>query len=192
MPLSSPLAVSSQNFSLRYPQKVSHRCHHLHLLTVGFVVVLMISNLVGPRTCQIGWLRPGAAEFLFPLTYICGDLFTESTAMAPCTALSGAVLRHGSTGRHGPAGLGLATTPLNSRARKPMRPSSTWHRDLLRPALSATGLASLPTAKPWRASNCSLEAASCGRTRWGLLSRAQRSIPSSSLWLPSREPSPRP
>ena len=37
----------------------------------------MISNLVGPKICQIGWLRPSAAEFLFPLTYICGDVFTE-------------------------------------------------------------------------------------------------------------------
>ncbi len=46
-------------------------------MTLGFVVVLMISNLVGPKICQIGWLRPSAAEFLFPLTYICGDVFTE-------------------------------------------------------------------------------------------------------------------
>ncbi len=37
----------------------------------------MISNLVGPKICQLGWLRPSAAEFLFPLTYVCGDVFTE-------------------------------------------------------------------------------------------------------------------
>ena len=53
------------------------RSRYLDLLTLGFVVVLMISNLVGPKICQIGWLRPSAAEFLFPLTYICGDVFTE-------------------------------------------------------------------------------------------------------------------
>lgn len=53
------------------------RFRYLDLLTLGFVVVLMISNLVGPKICQIGWLRPSAAEFLFPLTYICGDVFTE-------------------------------------------------------------------------------------------------------------------
>ena len=41
------------------------------------MVVLLISNLVGPKICQIGPLRPSAAEFLFPLTYICGDIFTE-------------------------------------------------------------------------------------------------------------------
>jgi len=57
--------------------KVTRRYRYLDLLTLGFVVVLMISNLVGPKICQIGWLRPSAAEFLFPLTYICGDVFTE-------------------------------------------------------------------------------------------------------------------
>jgi hypothetical protein len=56
---------------------VTRRYRYLDLLTLGFVVVLMISNLVGPKICQIGWLRPSAAEFLFPLTYICGDVFTE-------------------------------------------------------------------------------------------------------------------
>jgi uncharacterized integral membrane protein (TIGR00697 family) len=56
---------------------VTRRYRYLDLLTLGFVVVLMISNLVGPKICQIGWLRPSAAEFLFPLTYICGDIFTE-------------------------------------------------------------------------------------------------------------------
>lgn len=53
------------------------RFRYLDLLTIGFVVVLLISNLVGPKICQLGPLRPSAAEFLFPLTYICGDVFTE-------------------------------------------------------------------------------------------------------------------
>jgi len=53
------------------------RYRYLDLLTIGFVVVLLISNLIGPKICQIGPLRPSAAEFLFPLTYICGDIFTE-------------------------------------------------------------------------------------------------------------------
>lgn len=56
---------------------VLRRYRYLDLLTIGFVVVLMISNLVGPKICRIGWLRPSAAEFLFPFTYICGDVFTE-------------------------------------------------------------------------------------------------------------------
>ncbi len=56
---------------------MTRRYRYLDLLTLGFVVVLLISNLVGPKICRIGWLRPSAAEFLFPLTYICGDVFTE-------------------------------------------------------------------------------------------------------------------
>lgn len=62
---------------MRYAHKVKSRFRFLDLLTLGFVVILMISNLIGPKICQIGWLRPSAAEFLFPLTYICGDVFTE-------------------------------------------------------------------------------------------------------------------
>ena len=53
------------------------RYRYFDLLTIGFVVVLLISNLVGPKICQIGPLRPSAAEFLFPLSYICCDVFTE-------------------------------------------------------------------------------------------------------------------
>ncbi len=54
-----------------------HRHKYRDALTIGFVVVLLISNLVGPKICQLEWLRPSAAEFLFPLTYICSDVFTE-------------------------------------------------------------------------------------------------------------------
>src|SRR5580704_4469481 len=53
------------------------RYRYLDLLTIGFVAVLLISNLVGPKICQLGPLQISAAEFLFPLTYICGDVFTE-------------------------------------------------------------------------------------------------------------------
>ena len=56
---------------------MTRRFRYLDLLTIGFVVVLLISNLIGPKICQLGPLRPSAAEFLFPLTYICGDVFTE-------------------------------------------------------------------------------------------------------------------
>ena len=49
----------------------------LDTLTIGFVVVLLISNLVGPKICQFGPFQISAAEFFFPLTYICGDVFTE-------------------------------------------------------------------------------------------------------------------
>ena len=56
---------------------MTRRFRYLDLLTIGFVVVLLISNLIGPKICRLGPLRPSAAEFLFPLTYICGDIFTE-------------------------------------------------------------------------------------------------------------------
>lgn len=50
---------------------------YLDLLTIGFVVVLLVSNLVGQKICQIGPLRVSGAELLFPIAYICGDIFTE-------------------------------------------------------------------------------------------------------------------
>lgn len=53
------------------------RFRYLDLLTIGFVVVLLISNLVGQKICQIGPLKVSGAELLFPITYICGDVFTE-------------------------------------------------------------------------------------------------------------------
>lgn len=56
---------------------MTRRFRYLDLITIGFVVVLLISNLVGPKICRLGPLRPSAAEFLFPITYICGDIFTE-------------------------------------------------------------------------------------------------------------------
>lgn len=49
----------------------------LDTLTVGFVVVLVISNLVGPKICQFGPFKVSGAQLLFPITYICGDIFTE-------------------------------------------------------------------------------------------------------------------
>ena len=64
-------------FSIRYSLKVTRQFRFLDTLTIGFVVVLLISNLVGPKICQFGPLQISAAEFLFPLTYICGDVFTE-------------------------------------------------------------------------------------------------------------------
>lgn len=64
-------------FGVIYARERMRRYRYLDLLTIGFVVVLLISNLVGPKICRLGPLRPSAAEFLFPLTYICGDIFTE-------------------------------------------------------------------------------------------------------------------
>jgi uncharacterized integral membrane protein (TIGR00697 family) len=64
------------------------RYKFLDVLTIGFVVVLLVSNLVGPKICQfgpydfpvlrsLGAIRVSGAQLLFPITYICGDVFTE-------------------------------------------------------------------------------------------------------------------
>lgn len=50
---------------------------HFDLLLAIFIVVLLISNLVGQKICQIGPFVISGAELLFPITYIFGDVFTE-------------------------------------------------------------------------------------------------------------------
>jgi len=47
------------------------------LLVHIFVVLLLISNLVGQKITALGPVRVGGAQLLFPLTYIFGDVFTE-------------------------------------------------------------------------------------------------------------------
>ncbi len=49
----------------------------LDLLTITFIVVLLISNLVGQKICAFGPFRISGAQLLFPITYIFGDVFTE-------------------------------------------------------------------------------------------------------------------
>jgi uncharacterized integral membrane protein (TIGR00697 family) len=51
--------------------------HHYELLVHVYVVVLLISNLVGPKPTQIGPFIFSGAQLLFPITYIFGDVFTE-------------------------------------------------------------------------------------------------------------------
>ena len=54
------------------------------LLVHIFVVILLISNLVGQKICVIPFIhvfghvpRVSGAQLLFPITYIFGDIFTE-------------------------------------------------------------------------------------------------------------------
>jgi queuosine precursor transporter len=54
-----------------------HRYKYLDTLITLFVVVLLVSNIVAPKFFAIGWLRISAAQLLFPITYIFGDVFTE-------------------------------------------------------------------------------------------------------------------
>jgi uncharacterized integral membrane protein (TIGR00697 family) len=55
----------------------SKRFHYYDLLVHIFVVVLLISNLVGQKVTAIGWFRISGAQVFFPITYIFGDVFTE-------------------------------------------------------------------------------------------------------------------
>jgi uncharacterized integral membrane protein (TIGR00697 family) len=50
---------------------------HYQLLVIIFIVVLLISNLVGQKICAVGRFRVSGAQLLFPITYIFGDVFTE-------------------------------------------------------------------------------------------------------------------
>src|ERR1700676_153373 len=50
---------------------------HFDLLLSIFLVVLLISNLVGQKLCLIGPFVLSGAQILFPITYIFGDVFTE-------------------------------------------------------------------------------------------------------------------
>ena len=50
---------------------------YFDLLVSLFIMVLLISNILGQKICAIGPFRVGAAQVLFPITYIFGDVFTE-------------------------------------------------------------------------------------------------------------------
>ena len=64
-------------------QRLTHKHQSLRnfryydILVHIFVVVLLISNLVGSKICAIGPFRISGAQLLFPITYIFGDVFTE-------------------------------------------------------------------------------------------------------------------
>ena len=50
---------------------------YLDLLINIFVVVLIVSNLVAQKFTEFGPFKVSAAQLLFPITYIFGDVFTE-------------------------------------------------------------------------------------------------------------------
>ncbi len=53
------------------------RYKYLDTLVVAFVALLLVSNLVAQKICQIGPFKISGAELFFPITYIFGDVFTE-------------------------------------------------------------------------------------------------------------------
>jgi uncharacterized integral membrane protein (TIGR00697 family) len=50
---------------------------YLETLIQTFVVILLVSNLIAAKLVPIGVFRVSAAQMLFPITYIFGDVFTE-------------------------------------------------------------------------------------------------------------------
>lgn len=53
------------------------RFRYYDLLVHAFVVILLVSNLVGQKITAIGPFRISGAQLFFPITYIFGDVFTE-------------------------------------------------------------------------------------------------------------------
>ena len=53
------------------------RYKFLDALTTAFVVILLVSNLIAQKVCQIGPFAVSGAVLLFPVTYIFADVFTE-------------------------------------------------------------------------------------------------------------------
>jgi uncharacterized integral membrane protein (TIGR00697 family) len=67
-------------------ERANHHYRFLEMFIVIFVVILLISNLVGAKIISLGSLRIagldiairfGGGNLLFPFTYIFGDIFTE-------------------------------------------------------------------------------------------------------------------
>jgi len=58
-------------------EKATRHYRNLHFLVNLFVVVLIVSNLIAPKMVALGPLTFSAAQLLFPITYIFGDVFTE-------------------------------------------------------------------------------------------------------------------
>jgi uncharacterized integral membrane protein (TIGR00697 family) len=66
------LSQAAQKF-----ERPAHHFRYFDLAVMVFVVVLLISNLIGQKICAVGPFRISGAQLLFPITYIFGDIFTE-------------------------------------------------------------------------------------------------------------------
>ena len=53
------------------------RFRFLDALTIAFVVILLVSNLLAQKIIRIHGVSTSGAMILFPITYIFGDIFTE-------------------------------------------------------------------------------------------------------------------
>jgi uncharacterized integral membrane protein (TIGR00697 family) len=71
------METTSEKQSLSSLFESDKRYKYLDSFITLFVAVLLISNIVAPKFWAVGWLRISAAQILFPITYIFGDIFTE-------------------------------------------------------------------------------------------------------------------
>ena len=71
------MKAAEEKHSLARLLESDHRYKYLDSFITLFVVILLISNLVAAKFFAIGSLRVSAAQILFPITYIFGDIFTE-------------------------------------------------------------------------------------------------------------------
>jgi len=67
------MKAPTRQFLHEYPPQF----RYYDLLVSAFVAVLLISNIVAPKLVTVGPFLLSAAQLLFPLTYIFGDIFTE-------------------------------------------------------------------------------------------------------------------
>src|SRR5207248_7267258 len=80
---SLPVQWRHASMSQALLQRLTHKHQSLgnfryyDILVHIFVVVLLISNLVGQKITAIGPFRISGAQLLFPIAYIFGDVFTE-------------------------------------------------------------------------------------------------------------------
>ena len=75
--ISEPVRYAQTMNATHAQEQRPRRFRYLETLTIAFVVILVVSNLIGPKICKFGPLLVSGAQLLFPITYIWGDVFTE-------------------------------------------------------------------------------------------------------------------
>ena len=60
------------------PASPARHYRYYDLIMAAFVAILLCSNLIGPaKSCSVGFLKFGAGNIFFPISYIFGDVLTE-------------------------------------------------------------------------------------------------------------------
>ena len=67
----------SERFTENASTARTRQFRYLEICINLFVVVLIVSNIVGSKIVAVGPFRISGAQLLFPVTYIFGDVFTE-------------------------------------------------------------------------------------------------------------------